>query len=41
MEQDRCSQEVGDQFSGAEVSVEEVGDGVTLIKLLDPLLTRI
>jgi hypothetical protein len=29
VEQDGGGQEAGDQFSGVEVSVEEVGDGVT------------
>lgn len=28
MEQDGGGQEAGDQFSGVEVSVEEIGDGV-------------
>ena len=28
MEQDGGGEEVGDQFSGAAVSVEEVGDGI-------------
>ena len=30
MEQDGGGQAVGDQFSGVEVSVEEVGDGVKI-----------